>query len=99
MRYVKKVSTVNETMQTKNELIETLKKIVKPYVQDEQAFEHVTESTDFIKDLKINSANLVDIALDVEEEFDIVIDNEAMERMLTVGAAIDIIAQKMAEKA
>jgi acyl carrier protein len=86
-------------MQTKNELIETLKKIVKPYVQDEQAFEHVTESTDFIKDLKINSANLVDIALDVEEEFDIVIDNEAMERMLTVGAAIDIIAQKMAEKA
>ena len=86
-------------MPTKDELIETLKKIVKPYVQDEQAFEHVTESTDFIKDLKINSANLVDVALDVEEEFDIVIDNEAMERMLTVGAAIDSITQKLAEKA
>ena len=86
-------------MPTKDELIETLKKIVKPYVQDEQAFEHVTEETDFIRDLKINSANLVDVALDVEEEFDIVIDNEAMERMLTVGAAIDIITQKLAEKA
>ncbi len=86
-------------MQTKEELITTLKKIVKPYVQDEQAFEHVTESTDFINDLKINSANLVDIALDVEEEFDIVIDNEAMERMLTVGSSIDIITQKLAEKA
>lgn len=86
-------------MPTKDELIGTLKTIVKPYVQDEQAFEHVTETTDFIKDLKINSANLVDIALDVEEEFDIVIDNEAMERMLTVGAAIDIITQKLAEKA
>ncbi|AUD01512.1 acyl carrier protein [Spirosoma pollinicola] len=86
-------------MQTKEELIATLKKIVKPYVQDEQAYEHVTEGTDFINDLKINSANLVDIALDVEEEFDIVIDNEAMERMLTVGSSIDVITQKLAEKA
>lgn len=86
-------------MQTKDELIATLKKIVKPYVQDEQAFEQVTEQTDFINDLKINSANLVDIALDVEEEFDIVIDNEAMERMLTVGSSMEVINQKLAEKA
>ena len=85
-------------MQTKDELIATLKKIVKPYVQDEQAFENVTENTDFINDLKVNSANLVDIALDVEENFDIVIDNEAMERMLTVGSAVDIITKKLAEK-
>ncbi len=85
-------------MQTKDELIATLKKIVKPYIQDEQAFENVTETTDFINDLKVNSANLVDIALDVEEEFDIEIDHESMEHMLTVGAAIDIITKKLAEK-
>lgn len=85
-------------MQTKDELIATLKKIVKPYVQNQQAFETVTENTDFINDLNVNSANLVDIALDVEEEFDIVIDNEAMEKMLTVGSAIDIITKKLAEK-
>ena len=85
-------------MQTKEELISTLKKIVKPYVQDEQAFENVTENTDFIKDLKVNSANLVDIVLDVEEAFDIEIDNASMERMLTVGAAIDIITEKLAAK-
>ena len=85
-------------MQTTEELITTLKTIVKPYVQDEQAFETINETTDFIKDLKINSANLVDIALDVEEAYNIEIDNESMERMLTVGAAIDIIRQKLAEK-
>ena len=85
-------------MQTKEELISTLKTIVKPYVQDQQAFEHVTENTDFIKDLKINSANLVDIALDVEEQYDIEIDNASMERMLTVGSAVDIITQKLDEK-
>ncbi|WP_020596495.1 acyl carrier protein [Spirosoma panaciterrae] len=85
-------------METKDELITTLKTIVKPYVQDEQAFQNLTEDTDFIKDLKINSANLVDIALDVEEAYDIEIDNESMERMLTVGSAIDIIRQKLEAK-
>lgn len=85
-------------MQTTDELIATLKKIVKPYVQDEQAFQNVSQTTDFINDLKINSANLVDIALDVEEEYDIEIDNASMERMLTVGAAVEIITQKLEEK-
>lgn len=82
-------------MQTKDELIDQLKAIVKPYVQDETAFQNLTEKTDFINDLKINSANLVDIALDVEEAYDIEIDNEAMERMLTVGASVDIIREKL----
>ena len=82
-------------MQTKDELITQLKAIVKPYVQDETAFQNLTEKTDFINDLKINSANLVDIALDVEEAYDIEIDNDSMERMLTVGAAVDIIREKL----
>jgi acyl carrier protein len=82
-------------MQTKEELITKLREIVKPYVQDEAAFEHLSADTDFIKDLKINSANLVDIVLDVEEAFDIEIDNESMERMLTVGAAMEIIEEKL----
>lgn len=82
-------------MQTKDELIDQLKAIVKPYVQDETAFQNLTEETDFINDLKINSANLVDIALDVEEAYDIEIDNDAMERMLTVGASMDIIREKL----
>ncbi|MBJ2173439.1 acyl carrier protein [Aureibaculum sp. A20] len=82
----------------KNELIESLKKIVKPYIQDEVAFENLNEDTDFINDLKINSANLVDVILDVEDEFDIEIDNEAMEKMLSVKAAMAIIETKLSEK-
>ncbi|WP_420151666.1 acyl carrier protein [Spirosoma sp.] len=85
-------------MQTNEELITHLKTIVEPYVQNEQAFEDINENTNFMKDLKINSANLIDIALDVEEAYDIEIDNASMERMLTVGAAIEIIRQKLAEK-
>lgn len=80
---------------TKKELITSLQKIIKPYVQDQEAFKNLSEETDFINDLKINSANLVDIILDVEDKFDIEIDNESMEKMLSVKAAINIIETKL----
>ncbi|MGJ8745385.1 acyl carrier protein [Polaribacter sp.] len=80
---------------TKEQFIEKLKIIVKPYVQNEEGFKNLTEDTDFINDLHINSANLVDIILDVEDEFKIEIDNDSMEKMLTVKAAIEIIETKL----
>lgn len=76
------------------DLISELKTIIKPYVQDQKAFENISNSTDFVKDLKINSANLIDIILDVESKFNIVVDDESIEKMLTVGAAVDLIKQK-----
>ena len=83
---------------TKEAFISKLKTIVKPYIQDEEAFKNLNENTDFINDLKINSANLVDVILDVEDEFDIEIDNDSMEKMLSVKAAIEIIQSKLSEK-
>ena len=82
----------------KEELISKLKTIVNPYIQDEVAFTNLTEDTYFVKDLKINSANLVDVILDIEDEFDIEIDNVSMEKMLSVKAAIDIIKDKLTNK-
>lgn len=82
----------------KEELLSKLKTIITPYVQNEKGLENLNESTDFIKDLEINSANLVDVVLDVEDEFDIEIDNESMERMLTVKASIAVIEEKLAVK-
>ena len=80
----------------KEVFIEELKTIVTPYAQDPEALANIHEDTDFIKDLKINSANLVDVVLDVEEKYTIEIDNDAMARMLTVRAAIEIIEEKLA---
>jgi acyl carrier protein len=79
----------------KTERIAAIKRIVEPYVQEKAALENLNEETDFLKDLKINSAHLVDIILDVEDEFDIEIEDEAMEKMLTVGAALAIIEEKV----
>ena len=83
---------------TKDELIAKLKTIVQPYIQDEEAFVNLSEETDFINDLKINSANLVDVILDVEDEFDIRIENDDMEKMISVKAAMAIINEKLAAK-
>ena len=82
----------------KEEIIEKLKPIVKPFVKDDEAFNNINEKTHFITDLNINSANLVDIVLDVEEAFDIEIDNESMEKMLDLENTIAIIQTKLAEK-
>ena len=46
-------------------------------------------------DLKINSANLVDIILDIEDEFDIRLENEDMEKMLDVKSAMTIVNSKL----
>lgn len=80
---------------TNQELITKLKAIVSPYVQDETAFAALSEDTDFVKDLKINSANLVDIILDIEDEFDIRLENEDMEKMLDVKSAMAIVNEKL----
>lgn len=79
----------------KEELIAQLKTIIQPYAHDNEAFINLTEDTDFIHNLKINSANLVDLVLDVEDQFDITVENDEMEKMLTVKAAIEIIEAKV----
>ena len=90
----------NLTINTMNkqELITKLKEIIKPYTTNTEAYDNLTEETDFINDLAINSANLVDIVLDIEEAFDVVIDNTDMERMLDVKTAVEIIETKLAAK-
>ena len=78
--------------------IEQLKQILRPYVSNSQKLENLTLESDFIQDLAINSANLVDIILDIEEQFDITIDNEGIEKMMTVEAALSIIEAELSKK-
>lgn len=80
----------------REQLMNQLKVTLKPYSEDKEALENLAEDSDFIKDLKINSANLVDLVLDLEEEYQIEIDNDSMSRMLNVKAAIDVIEEKLA---
>lgn len=62
--------------------------IIKPYVQNTEALDSISGDTDMLEDLKVNSAHLVDIILDMEETFDIEIDDTTAEKMTTVGEAV-----------
>ena len=83
----------------RDQITQELKNIVTPYTEEHHALEKLDEGTDFIIDLKINSANLVDIVLDIEEKFNISIDNDSMAKMLTVKATLKIIEDKLASNA
>ncbi len=93
-----KTHSKNTNIMTKPEIIDKLKVIIKPFVNNQEAFENLSEETDFIKDLQINSANLVDVILDVEDAFKIVIDQQSMEKMLDIKSTLAIIETKLAQK-
>lgn len=79
----------------KETIFEKLRPIIQQYVEDQNQLEAINEDTHLLQDLQINSIHLVDIILDVEEAFDIEIDDEAAEEMLTVGAAIKTIQERI----
>lgn len=79
----------------RKEILNELKKVLVPYTENKAMLESITEQTDLIKDLKINSANLVDIIIDAETQYNIEIDFDAAEKMYNVGNCIDVIAEKI----
>lgn len=82
----------------KNERYEKLKEIIKVYLPEDVSVDVITQDSHFINELNINSANLVDIVLDVEDAFDIMLENEDMDQMQTVKNALVIIDTKLSKK-
>ncbi|HAF76809.1 MAG TPA: acyl carrier protein [Maribacter sp.] len=82
----------------KEEKYQKLKNIIKVYLPEDVAFSDISEDSHLMNDLNINSANLVDIVLDVEDAFDIRLENEDMEKMQTVNDAVAIIDAKLNTK-
>jgi acyl carrier protein len=72
-----------------------LRTIISPYLPEDVSVGSIKPESNFIKDLNINSANLVDIVLDVEDAFDITLENEDMDSMQTVQDALNIISSKL----
>ena len=83
---------------TENVQYEKLKEIIKIYLPEDVSVDAITAESHFIDELNINSANLVDIILDVEDAFDIILENEDMDQMQTVENALEIINTKLSEK-
>ncbi|MGJ8713970.1 acyl carrier protein [Maribacter stanieri] len=80
------------------EKYQKLKDIIKIYLPEDVAITDVEKNSHFMNNLNINSANLVDIVLDVEDAFDIRLENDDMDQMQTVNDAMAIIDAKLKEK-
>jgi len=74
---------------------EDLKGIIKIYLPEDVTVDDIELTSHLTQELNINSANLVDIVLDVEDHFDITIEDDEIEKMETVKSAIAIIESKV----
>ncbi len=69
--------------------------ILKRYTLNTTVWDNFTTRSRILADLKINSARIVDIILDAEKEFDITIEDELFEKMITVDDVVSLIYQKI----
>jgi acyl carrier protein len=60
--------------------------------------EQVTRSTSFIEDVGADSLDIVELIMELEEEFEITIPDDQAEKIKTVGEAIDYIERELAKK-
>ena len=58
----------------------------------------ITRETSFINDLNADSLDTVELVMEFEDEFDMSIPDEEAEKIQTVGAAIDYIANVVRSK-
>ncbi|OQA00304.1 MAG: acyl carrier protein [Bacteroidetes bacterium ADurb.Bin408] len=72
--------------------------ILKKYTLNTAVWNNFTSQSRILADLKINSARIVDIILDAEKEFDITIEDELFEKMITVDDVVTLIYQRTSKK-
>ena len=78
-----------------NEHYQTLRKLIEPYLPEEVSPADLKPESHLVSELNINSSHLVDLVLDVEDHFDIRLEDVEMQRMQTVGDALEIIQEKL----
>jgi acyl carrier protein len=60
--------------------------------------EQVTRQTSFQEDVGADSLDIVELVMELEEEFEITIPDDQAEKIKTVGEAIDYIEREQAKK-
>jgi len=80
---------------TRDEVFAKVVKIIAPFAKDKDALEKVSEETNILQELKVNSARLVDVILEFEDEFDIEVEDEDADAVNTVGDAVELILAKV----
>ena len=70
--------------------------ILKPFAREPAALENVAMTTSILGDLKVNSARLVDVVLEMEDAFGLAISDEEADSVQTVGDAVGLVLKHKA---
>jgi acyl carrier protein len=81
---------------TQQEVHTKVLEILRPFVKSNVPMDQVTMETSILKDLKVNSARLVDIVLEIEDAFGIAVKDEEADQVKTVGDAVNLIMKSKA---
>jgi acyl carrier protein len=81
---------------SRDEIFAKVMDIIGRYAKNKEALEGASEETDILQDLQVNSARLVDVILDFEDEFDIEVADEDADSVNKVGDAVTLIQAKLA---
>jgi acyl carrier protein len=77
-----------------NEALNKVVTILAPFSKNKEALASVGLDTSLMKDLKINSARLVDVVLELEEAFGIQVSDEEADKIQTVRDVVGMILSK-----
>lgn len=78
------------------EVFEKVVAILRPFAKNQEALAKVAPETAIRNDLKVNSARLVDVVLEIEERFGIQVRDEDADKIRTVGDAVSLILRERA---
>ena len=78
---------------SKLEIIETLKKIFCTVIDENKDFSNVTEDTNIIKDLGVNSVGLIYLLMAIEETYDIDMSDVTFSTFEKIGDVITYIQE------
>ncbi len=81
---------------SEKEVFDKVVNIIKKFAKDTDALAKVTMDTSILKDLKVNSARLVDVVLEMEDEFGVQVSDDQADKVRTVGDAVKLIVGKAA---
>lgn len=79
---------------TRDEIYEALKKTLSEELEIDAT--KITPEADFKNDLDADSLHLVELAMELEDSYDVTIPDEVALQLTTVGSVVDYISEKLA---
>ena len=76
---------------TEQQVFEKVVSIIKPFAKAPEVLASAQMETSILKDLKVNSARLVDVVLEIEDAFEIEVKDEDADKVKTIGDAVKLI--------